>query len=86
MFLTLLQSRGGPAPVTPSGGGDSCGNGVKAAICRRDDETGRLEHEEVPASALKPHEKHGDMVSGVTGPESCAALRPAPEQTPERVG
>jgi len=62
-------------PVTPPGKS-------KVAICHLDDATGLYSYKLVPPPAVKGHAKHGDVVEGVTGPETCDALNATPEPTP----
>ncbi|MFM9108900.1 MAG: hypothetical protein ACKOWF_19615 [Chloroflexota bacterium] len=50
----------------------------KVAICHLDDDTGLYSYKLVPPTAVPGHERHGDVVTGVTSAAVCDALNQPP--------
>lgn len=73
------MSLAGIAGVAAKGKPDTPPGKSKVAICHRDGTTGLFSYKLVPPPAVKGHAKHGDVVEGVTGPETCEALNATPE-------
>ncbi len=77
------EGDGGNGNAGNGHGGGSAPGRNKVAICHLNDD-GVYMYLLVPPPALNGHAGHGDVVEGVTGPESCDALnQPEPEPDPE---